>query len=744
MTPGTTLFNLLPALYRLKDAQLAAAQQLALGPLQSLLAVIEEQLAVIANDLDQLYDDQFIETCAPWVIPYIGALIGYQSVHGKAPALASPRAEVAHTISFRQRKGTILALEQLARDATGWGAHAREFFKVLATSQYMNHIRPGNHYAPDLRCWQVAAYLDTAFDATAHNADVRRIAEERGRHNIPNIGIFLWSLGAYSLTLSPATASASNSAGHPACFRFSPLGRDIPLFTSPVSQGSEITAAATPRNVPDRLLRRVLCQDLASGAGSAYYGLGNSLVLYSNGLLLNPYQIQVCDLSGADGFWANLPPPLSPAGSAYSYPYAAAVDSELGRIAVPPVAAGSPTPQIQATFYQGFNAQMGGGEYPREEGFVVQEGNNILPFPDTASPARYSTLQQAVTYAASQLSANGQIALEIAGSGVQPSYVLTAPLSVSVPASATLEIRGADGSWPMLVLNGAVSVTGGASSSLVLNGLLLSSSVAPGSPPGTPPVALIDVPANPPSGGPNQLGSLVINHCTLVPGWALATNGNPQHGAAPAVVAQLANLQIVIQSSILGPLETAELVTVNLTNSIVDATSLPAATPPTAMPSNVAYSALDGTSGGGALTLQGCTVIGKIHASLCTLISDSIVWAGLASGDTWAAPLIADRRQSGCVRFSYLPAGSITPRRFECIEQGEGLPQPLFYSLTYGDPGYAKLLPSTGDPIRRGADDGGEMGAFHFVWAPFRETDLLVRITEYLPAGLEFGVFYEN
>ena len=35
------------------------------GPLQSLLMLVEEQLAIVAEDLDQLYDDQFIETCAP-------------------------------------------------------------------------------------------------------------------------------------------------------------------------------------------------------------------------------------------------------------------------------------------------------------------------------------------------------------------------------------------------------------------------------------------------------------------------------------------------------------------------------------------------------------------------------------------------------------------------------------------------------------------------------------------------------
>ena len=117
---GQQLFQLMPALYRLRDSALAQAQnplspadqatlqalqaqqqagvtpltpaqQLQLnallaktrGPLQSLLMLIADQLAVFANDLDQLYDDKFIETCAPWVIPYIGDLIGYQTVKAR-------------------------------------------------------------------------------------------------------------------------------------------------------------------------------------------------------------------------------------------------------------------------------------------------------------------------------------------------------------------------------------------------------------------------------------------------------------------------------------------------------------------------------------------------------------------------------------------------------------------------------------------------------------------------------------
>jgi hypothetical protein len=146
----------------------------------------------------------------------------------------------------------------------------------------------------------------------------------------------------------------------------------------------------------------------------------------------------------------------------------------------------------------------------------------------------------------------------------------------------------------------------------------------------------------------------------------------------------------------------------------------------------------------------GCTVVGKVYASLLQLVSNCIFWAQLSDADTaatpplWRAPLWAVRKQEGCVRFSYLPAGSITPRTYKCIVQGKGDPQPLIQSLRYGDPAYCKLFSVTDDAIRRGADDGGEMGAFHFVLAPLRETDLRIRMSEYIPVGLEFGVFYEN
>jgi hypothetical protein len=255
--------------------------------------------------------------------------------------------------------------------------------------------------------------------------------------------------------------------------------------------------------------------------------------------------------------------------------------------------------------------------------------------------------------------------------------------------------------------------------------------MAPGSP---SPLALVHVPNLESGGGNNSLGELGIAHCTLVPGWSVNSQGQPQFASAPGLVAAASGLNVEIDRSIVGAIQAATLVNVCACDSVIDATDR----------TQVAFAALDGASGGGALTLQGCTVVGKVHASLLTLVSDSIFWAALAAGDTWVAPLIADRKQQGCVRFSFLPIGAVTPRQFECVEQSLGSPQPIFFALRYGSPGYGKLLASTPDAIRRGADDGGEMGAFHFVLGPLRETDLDVRMQEYLPVGLEFGIIYQN
>jgi hypothetical protein len=746
-----TLFDLLPALYRLRDAQfvrshnqlspaeetdlltlqatpppLTAAQQTKLedltaksrGPLEALLTVIEEQMAVVAEDINQFYDNQFIETCAPWVIPYLGDLIGYQSVHGIAPSVASPRAEVAHTISFRRRKGTILVLEQLARDVTGWGAHAVEFFKLLAVSQYMNHIRPFNHYAPDLRRWQPHEYVNTGFDATSHTVDVRRIAIGRGRYNIQNIGIFLWTLNSSSVTKTPATPVA----GNPTCFRFSSLGCDIALFNRRMPQGPNITAAAQPPNVPDRLRRHVLCQDISNDHTKmtpVYYGDRDdfSLALYFGDTAVDISKIQVCDLSGDDGSWHNLPLPTSP--------FSAAIDPQLGRIALPAAPAANAT--LRVTYHYGFNAEIGGGEYARASSFKASPEAVVVRVPNDKA-----TIHEAIA------ALPGKGVVEITNSD---NYSEPAGLNINVSADGLIELRAADSRRPTLVLGAEIAVVGGLESTFEMNGLVIT--YAPPTAAAVTPKALIHA-----SGAKtNHLGRLGLSHCTLVPGWALLPSGDakPAFAGLPTVLVETPGVQVTIEKSIIGGLWVAALASSRVTDSIIDSRD----------PSGVAYvgSLDDATRAphpGGELTLEGCTVIGKVYASLLQLVTDSLIWAWLSDADlaasprVWSAPLWAALKQKGCVRFSYLPADSLIARQYECVEQGKGVPEPMFYSLRYGDPGYAKLVFSTDDMIRRGADDGGEMGAFHFLLAPLRETDLRVRLQEYMPVGLEFGIFYEN
>ena len=235
------LYSLLPAVYRIRDAELAqqlkgllteaeAAELQSLqgletlseeetkrlseledkrqrGPLKALLSVIAEQALVLEDDLEQLYDNLFIETCAEWVVPYIGELIGARGISAFPGASFTQRAFVANTMAYRRRKGTAAVLEQLARDVTDWDASVVEYFQHLATTQYLNHIRLENYAIAGLRNSALLETINTPFDSVTRTADVRRIESRRGKYNIRNVGIFLWRLADYSVKRSLQTLS---------------------------------------------------------------------------------------------------------------------------------------------------------------------------------------------------------------------------------------------------------------------------------------------------------------------------------------------------------------------------------------------------------------------------------------------------------------------------------------------------------------------------------------------------------
>ena len=400
------LYNLLPALYRVRDAEQGE-------PLKALCGVLGEQIAILREGLEQLYDDQFIETCANWVAPYIGDLVGYRPIHGVTPQTVSARAEVANTIAYRRRKGTATILEQLARDVTGWPARAVEFFQWLQTSQYINHIRLANAVTPDLRRWEPLERRDTAFDTLAHSVSVRRIETQKGRYNVPNVGLFLWRLEAFSLTRSPAVRVDDRR------FLFSPLGNDMPLFTRPVTE-TEITHLAEPVNVPEPISRRVLHEYL-----DRYYGPQLSLFVEADGIDTGIGNICVCDLSDDGGAWAHMP--LNKI----------AIDPALGRIAFP---SGAPPQNVRVTFHHGFSMELGGGEYERRSSFAIG-GDAGVPVSEGES------LETAIASSA------GSGIVEIADSG---RYEETPTLKI--PAGAPLELRAANGHRPVWILNGDLNI----------------------------------------------------------------------------------------------------------------------------------------------------------------------------------------------------------------------------------------------------------------------------------------------
>src|SRR5207302_10175804 len=79
-----------------------------------------------------------------------------------------PRREVANTIAYRRRKGTLALLELLANDVAGWPARAVEFYKLLGWNQNLNHLHLRRARTLDVRWVDKLDLIDGPFDSLAH------------------------------------------------------------------------------------------------------------------------------------------------------------------------------------------------------------------------------------------------------------------------------------------------------------------------------------------------------------------------------------------------------------------------------------------------------------------------------------------------------------------------------------------------------------------------------------------------
>lgn len=751
------LYELLPVIYRQRDAEQALQ-------LRALLRVIAEQVKVVEDDISQLYENWFIETCQDWVVPYIGDLVGYQVLHEAGEPgdvttvegqsrnkILIPRRDVAHTIRDRRAKGTLALLEQLAEDVAGWPARAVEFYTLLGWFQNINSLHPKRGRTVDLRDGDALDRIDGPFDELAHTVEVRRIVSHRsiGWYNIPSIGLFAWRLKVYSVTKTRARHKREEGQG---AFTFSILGNDSPLYTKQEPK-AETQLTSVELNFPTAIRRRSFerdvkrAQDLKKSV-SDYYGEDKSLFIWT-GHLQQPGSQQQEHAQPTQVFWEPVTLDRIVAADLTDWQYQperekVAVDPVLGRIAF--ATNHAPRGGLRVYYHYAFSADIGGGEYNRP----LFQPTTYKLFQVSKKEGDINSIEDALEEWEKWKAANPpsdpdnpkprNAIIEITDSGVYTEE----QLSISLGKNESLQIRAANRKRPVIDLTerepdrtGALGVqegiTGAAGSRLILDGLLIFGWG-------------IDIT------GP--LAELTIRHCTLVPGWDLEHDCEPKNADQASLTLTHTDACVTIEHSILGSIEVnedevhQEPIPIKISDSILDAANNEEALSTSDRPKRIAHA---------KLTILRTTVLGKMLVHAIELAENSI-FTGLVR---------VARSQVGCVRFCYVPERSRTPRRYNCqpdlveqaVDRDDTIPdtekaaekqresdrvEPAFNSVRYGTPTYCQLADTCAEEIRRGADDESEMGVFHDLFQPQRAANLRARLDEYTPAGMEAGIIYIN
>lgn len=683
------LWNLLPAVYRAQDTDRFDSN----GPLREIVNRIGATAGALRRSIDRLWDDQSIETCDDWVVPYIGALLDANLVPGLDPR--GQRLDVAKTIYYRRRKGTVAILEEIAADITGWDAKIVEFFRRLGRTRHgldppigAAAANPGiaalqlaeglvgpltgtgiGGFA-DLRNAYGARQAHSAFDEFFHTADLRQGRGRLGWYGIPRLGIFLWRL--LSLPVGPVTPVPV--LGCPGWFTFDPTGRDVPLF-APSRSADAFGNWVSPdeASLPTPISQTLLDADLAAPSSRLY-----------------PAALAVQQSLTA-------PPSLDEIPAA-----ALLIRPERGRFCH---AAGSPPPsgEIVASYCYGFPSEIGAGPYDRRVGTIAVErpavaamlsGGSVLPVPLPASGT--VVFADSLTYA-----------------GID-----------DVTVSGSLTLAAGPRQRPLIRLpGGAATFVGTEGSCLTLDGLFI-------------------------SGGDlvlrGSFDEIVLSCCTLDPGSA-ARGADPETSSPPAspfaVAADgrpLAPTRLWIEGQVkrltadrcvLGPIRTSGdglVETLAIGNSIVQA-----------IPTSPGLAEAALALADGSVSLSRCTMLGQI--AVHRLEASECILQQLAQ---------VDDAQNGCVRFTAWADGSVLPRKFESVRIPQGAA--LFTNVDFGAPGYGQLLPLADEAIlppatpdgapqntiSEGASDGAEMGAYARDKNPIKARALLIKFDEFMPAGL--------
>ena len=690
-------YSLLPAIYRERDMAAGFA-------LRNLIDAIAGQVSVVDDDIAQLLDNWFVETCEPWVLPYLGALVGYEPVpHSGVPSVRPtvdgerlaralvPRREVADTIGLRQRKGTARGLEDLVTATTGWSARCVETFRLVASSP--TATSPGRGTTLDVRDRVALARLSrgsvSPFDTVGHTVGPHQAS---GGFDLSDIVLFVYRLSVYEVAGSPAHRVGSQGTD----FSFDVLGADTQLFNCPQPR-ADSSAQAAEHELPIPLQR-----DLIRDRIQDYYGPGRAFELFEGDdwETASPIvadRIRCADLTSADGSAPSRPAHRRSDGVAY-------VDPERGRIRLTSAHEG----RVWVRYHYGFSADLGGGRYARSR--------------PTGAPValRARDLGKALAGTLTHRS------VEIVDSDRCP-----AMLEVALTVHRRHELRAADGERPALGEQkpGALGlrIDGNGARELVLDGLLLAGGVELVGK--VTRVVIRDCTLRPRAGAQGETAALRITgdvrklelersivHGIEVDQRAYALVEREETIEAEVVARDVAGDEVLIDIEEQGvEIELVELerrgpaVVIEADTTIVDGSELD---------TGCAFAA-DGSAV--SVSLRHCTVLGDVCGMERAQAVDSIVDGRLQTrGDQARIEL-----QSS---YSYQGA----------------LPDPVFVSRRFGDPGYCRLDDRCPADIATGAHDQSEMGVFHDSFTPQRTQLLERRCDENTPLTMRSSIVYVN
>lgn len=681
-TDTLDLYSLLPEFIRRDDlARLAPGQTRA--PLQALFDAAQSQADIVYADIAALWRNFFVETCDDWMLPYIADRIGLNLINDLP---ADNRRELARTIGYRRRKGTVPQLETMARDVTGYDCHVVEFFTRLVWTQNMIHLRMATPATVDVRDRAAMSRIGSAFDRSLCTADVRPADQGHGHFAIRKLGFLLWRLQPIPLDAVELRRAQSAPAGTTG-YHFNTLDQPEPLF----QMGGTLdhpTDAPWPRTDEFHVSGPIAPASFAASPASYWqtatspspdYTGPHGFTVFVDGVAstLKPMPTDLCN-------WKRLPP----AGGV-------AVDVRLGRLAFAPgdPLAPSANAVVTASYFAGLNGPIGGGGYQRDLTLPLEPGENA----DIRDVTQTGGTPISAALTALAASPARVRVVRILDSRRYEGEPLPLPAQFD-----TLVIEAAQGQRPEIALakTAQTPIFGGPLKGrlLILRGLLFSGLGE-----------MLSFPA--------QIETIQFEDCTVDPGGGRASDGVSMRPAGITISAAPAPVGVSLRfvRSIVGALALPQSFDcVSFTDSIADTQAFASR--------DVLVPVAPATAGPPA-TVERSTIFGDFR---CYRLE--------ASDAIFTGTLVALRRQTGCVRFCALGPAPQAPRRYECVS--EGAPPPVFTSRQFGDPAYAQLALNCDAAYTAGGDDGNEMGVWASQGGTRRLAHLDARLREYLPAGL--------